>query len=121
MYYILDELTVAPGGLTGIRARVEREYVPGAVARGLTLERTLVSTVELHDEPNQLLFLWSFPDVATYWASRSAANRYPRSRRSGATSTATWSRGPAASSTGRCRDPAHRVRRVRGGHADAWA
>ena len=77
MYYILDELTVAPGDLAGIRARVEREYVPGAVARGRTLERTLVSTVELHDEPNQLLFLWSFPDVAAYWASRSAANRDP--------------------------------------------
>ena len=77
VYFILDELTVAPGRLAEVRDRVEREYLPGAVERGLTLEQTLVSPVELHDAPNQVLFLWSFPDAAAYWAARSGANRDP--------------------------------------------
>jgi hypothetical protein len=77
VYYILDEFTVRPGRLADVEARVEHGYVPGARARGMTLVHRLASTVERHDTPNELLYLWSVPDAASYWAMRSQANRDP--------------------------------------------
>ena len=48
----------------------------GAKARGMTLEQTwLTPPIELFDHPNTLVYLWSVPDAAAWWAMRGAAGR----------------------------------------------
>ncbi len=50
----------------------------GAAERGMTLEQTwLTPPVELFDQPNTLVYLWSVPDAAAWWAMRGAAGRDP--------------------------------------------
>ncbi len=76
--HILDELTIAPGNLAEVRRLMADGYLPGAKARGMTLEQTwLTPPVELFDQPNTLVYLWSVPDAAAWWAMRGAAGREP--------------------------------------------
>ena len=75
---ILDELTVAPGQLAEVRQLMAEGYTAGASERGMTLEHTwLTPPVELFDQPNTLVYLWSVPDAAAWWAMRGAAGRDP--------------------------------------------
>lgn len=78
MIYILDELTVRPGQLAAVKARVRADYMPGVEARGMTLvDSWIAPAVELHDEPTQLLLLWSIPDEATFWKVKSGTAHDP--------------------------------------------
>ena len=75
---ILDELTVEPGRLDDVRRLMAEGYMAGAADRGMTLEQTwLTPPVELFDQPNTLVYLWSVPDAAAWWAMRGAAGRDP--------------------------------------------
>ena len=74
----MDELTVEPGRLDEIRRLMAEGYMAGATERGMTLEQTwLTPPVELFDQPNTLVYLWSVPDEASWWAMRGAAGRDP--------------------------------------------
>ena len=76
---ILDELTVEPGKLDEVRRLMNEGYMAGAAERGMTLEQTwLTPPVELFDQPNTLVYLWSVPDAPAWWAMRGAAGRDPR-------------------------------------------
>ena len=78
MIRILDELTVAPGQLAEVRQLMAEGYTAGAAERGMTLEHTwLTPPVELFDQPNTLVYLWSVPDAPAWWAMRGAAGRDP--------------------------------------------
>ena len=75
---MLDELTVEPGNLDAVRRLMADGYMAGAADRGMTLEQTwLTPPVELFDQPNTLVYLWSVPDAAAWWAMRGAAGRDP--------------------------------------------
>jgi len=76
--HVLDELTVEPGLLDQVRQLMAQGYMAGASDRGMTLEQTwLTPPVELFDQPNTLVYLWSVPDAAAWWAMRGAAGRDP--------------------------------------------
>ncbi len=76
---IIDELTVAPGQLAEVRQLMAEGYTAGAAERGMTLEQTwLTPPVELFDQPNTLVYLWSVPNAPAWWAMRGAAGRDPR-------------------------------------------
>ena len=72
----MDELTVEPGSLAAVRRLMAEGYMAGAAKRGMTLEQTwLTPPVELFDQPNTLVYLWSVPNAAAWWAMRGAAGR----------------------------------------------
>ena len=74
--HVLDELTVEPGRLDEVRRLMAEGYMAGAADRGMTLEETwLTPAVELFDQPNTLIYLWSVTDAAAWWAMRGAAGR----------------------------------------------
>ena len=76
--HILDELTVEPENLEEVRRLMTEGYMAGAAERGMTLEQTwLTPPVELFDQPNTLVYLWSVPDAPAWWAMRGAAGRDP--------------------------------------------
>ncbi len=76
--HVLDELTVEPRRLDEVRQLMTESYMAGAKARGMTLEQTwLTPPIELFDQPNTLVYLWSVPDAAAWWAMRGAAGRDP--------------------------------------------
>ncbi|MCD7049480.1 hypothetical protein [Prescottella equi] len=76
--YIVDEMVVRPGrGREFLSAYLER-YAPGAEARGLTLDRALVSPpVWLDDQSNTVTVTWTVPGVEAWWQQRWAAGRDP--------------------------------------------
>jgi len=77
--HILDELTVEPENLEEVRRLMNDGYMADAAERGMTLEQTwLTPPVELFDQPNTLVYLWSVPDAPAWWAMRGAAGRDPR-------------------------------------------
>ncbi|NKV70660.1 hypothetical protein GS941_19740 [Rhodococcus hoagii] len=69
---------VRPGrGREFISAYLER-YAPGAEARGLTLDRALVSPpVWLDDQSNTVTVTWTVTGVDAWWQQRWAAGRDP--------------------------------------------
>jgi hypothetical protein len=72
--HVLDELTVRAGRLDAVLARIDRDYLPGATARGMTLVGVWrTPPVELHEDASQIVVLWSLPDVSAWWAMRRAA------------------------------------------------
>lgn len=76
--HVLDELTVEPERLDEVRRLMTEGYMAGAKARGMTLEQTwLTPPIELFDQPNTLMYLWSVPDAAAWWVMRGAAGRDP--------------------------------------------
>jgi hypothetical protein len=71
--YILDEIEPNPGGVEAYRSAYLADYAPAARARGMTLESVRLSPpVALAGGGNIISFLWSVPDVATFWAARLA-------------------------------------------------
>ena len=76
--HVLDELTVEPSNLAAVRRLMAEGYMTGASERGMTLEQTwLTPPIGLFDQPNTLVYLWSVPDAAAWWAMRGAAGRDP--------------------------------------------
>jgi len=76
--YIVDEIELKPGCLQEYRERFQREYLPKARERGMNLLHTwLTPPVELEDGTNQLLFVWSVPDIEAWWQMRAMAMQDP--------------------------------------------
>jgi hypothetical protein len=67
--YTTDEIVARPGqALAFLSAYMER-YAPGARARGMTLERVLVSPpMWLEDQSNTLTITWTLPGTPAWWA-----------------------------------------------------
>ena len=71
MIYLLDEYQAKPGRLRELRAAFETSYLPGARRRGLTLVGQWVTPpLELAEQGNALLVLWSLPDREAFWKMR---------------------------------------------------
>jgi hypothetical protein len=75
--FLIDELIAHPGQGRALLAAYRERYVPGAIARGLTLQHELVAPpVWLHDQSNILMFLWRIEGGAQgWWSARIASGR----------------------------------------------
>lgn len=66
--YVVDRLTARPGQARALLEAYRERYVPGAVARGMHLERTLVSPpLWLYDQSNTLEFVWTLDGAEGFW------------------------------------------------------
>ncbi|GAB2656387.1 hypothetical protein ABI214_07830 [Prescottella soli] len=76
--YIVDEMEVLPGRAREFVASYLDQYAPGARARGLTLDRILVSPpVWLTDQSNTVTVTWTVTGADAWWQQRWAAGRDP--------------------------------------------
>jgi hypothetical protein len=76
--WLLDRYQVKPGRLGELQSGFESRYLPGARRRGLTLVgRWLTPPLELAEQGNELLVLWSLPDLAAFWKMRAESGRDP--------------------------------------------
>ena len=76
--YIVDEMEVVPGRAREFVASYLEQYAPGARARGLTLDRILVSPpVWLTDQSNTVTVTWTITGADAWWQQRWAAGRDP--------------------------------------------
>jgi hypothetical protein len=74
--YIIDELVSAPGKGQELLAAYQARYIPGAQARGMVLERILVSPpVWLDEGSNRLTISWTV-DGAGGWWGQAVQSRY---------------------------------------------
>lgn len=72
--YIHDEIVVPHTRLAQIRTAYVEEYAPGARERGMMLEGAWRSPpIDLPDRESTLHFLWSVPDVGSWWSMRLAS------------------------------------------------
>ncbi|WP_170304667.1 hypothetical protein [Croceicoccus estronivorus] len=78
MIFILDQFESHPGDGEALHAFCHERYVPGAIARGMTLVHSLVSPpLWLDDGANRLFFLWSLADAEAFWAKNNLGRRDP--------------------------------------------
>src|SRR5438132_1334627 len=69
--YILDQITPKIGRAKDVAKVYMDTYVPGAKARGMTLELSLIAPpMWLENQANVLYFLWSVEGVAGWWSSQ---------------------------------------------------
>ena len=69
---ILDELEIRPGQLAAFLESVERDYRPGAEARGMRLvHRWVTPPVEQPGLVNRVLLVWEVDGVEGFWRMRS--------------------------------------------------
>ena len=67
--HLVDRLIAKPGRAQELLRAYRERYVPGAQARGLRLERTLLSPpLWLVDQSNTLEFVWTMDGAASFWA-----------------------------------------------------
>jgi len=77
--HVLDQLSVRPGHLATVRARIVDDYRPVVADLGVRLAGFWTAPpVELLDDPTDLVALWELDDVGTYWKFKQAAARDPR-------------------------------------------
>lgn len=76
--YVIDEMVAQPGmGRAVIAAYMER-YAPGARARGMELDRVLVSPpLWLEDQPNTITISWILRSAAAWWQMTAAGRTDP--------------------------------------------
>ncbi|MFC9551698.1 hypothetical protein ACFTWF_12680 [Rhodococcus sp. NPDC056960] len=68
LVYIVDDMVVAPGRGRAFLAAYLECYAPGATARGLTLDRVLVSPpVWLEDRSNTVTVSWTVRGAREWW------------------------------------------------------
>ena len=66
--YVVDEMVVPPGRARAFLAAYLERYAPGAIARGLTLDRVLVSPpVWLEDQSNTVSVSWTLRGARAWW------------------------------------------------------
>lgn len=71
--YIVDRVVTRPGSTKDFIGAYLNEYAPGAVDRGLTLDRVLVSPpVWIEDEGHTVTVTWTVAGPQEWW--RSAVN-----------------------------------------------
>ncbi len=69
--YVVDELVARPGDAQALLQDYLERYVPGARARGMALDRVLVSPpLWLANGSNTLTITWSLAGVAQWWQMR---------------------------------------------------
>jgi hypothetical protein len=74
--YIIDELIAAPGKGRELLAAYKDRYVPGAQARGMSLERILVSPpLWLDKASNRLTITWTVEGAGAWWG-QAVQSRY---------------------------------------------
>lgn len=74
--YVIDDLLAAPGKGRELLAAYRERYVPGGVARGMTLERVIVSPpVWLEEASNRLTILWTVEGAGGWWG-QAVQSRY---------------------------------------------
>lgn len=74
--YLTDQVVLIPGAARAFVESYLNEYAPGAVARGLTLERVLVQPpLWLDDASNTVIATWTV-DGAEHWWEAAVAGRY---------------------------------------------
>ena len=74
--FIVDELVALPGQGQAVLAAYQARYVPGATARGMMLDRVIVSPpVWLDEASNRLLITWTV-DGAGGWWGQAVQSRY---------------------------------------------
>lgn len=66
--YVVDEIVTQPGAAQAFLDAYQERYAPGARARGLTLERVLVSPpLWLDGQSNTLTITWTLKGAAAWW------------------------------------------------------
>ena len=66
--YAIDELVAVPGKGRELLEAYKARYVPGAEARGMTLDRVLVSPpVWLDEASNRLTIVWTVEGAPGWW------------------------------------------------------
>jgi hypothetical protein len=66
--YLIDELVAAPGKGQELLAAYNDRYVPGAQARGMVLERIIVSPPTwLEQASNRLTITWTVEGAGGWW------------------------------------------------------
>ena len=76
--YVIDELVVRPGEGRAVLDHYLAHYAPGAKARGMALERVLVSPpVWMDDQSNTLTITWTVAGAEGWWGMRLAATADP--------------------------------------------
>jgi hypothetical protein len=74
--YIIDEFVAAPGKGQALLAAYKESYVPGAEARGMTLERIIVSPpVWLDEASNRITISWTVQGAGGWWG-QAVQSRY---------------------------------------------
>ncbi len=74
--YLIDDLLAAPGQGRKLLAAYHERYVPGGVARGMTLEKVIVSPpVWLEEASNRLTILWTVEGAGGWWG-QAVQSRY---------------------------------------------
>jgi hypothetical protein len=67
--YVVDQLVARPGQAQALLQAYREHYIPGAQARGMRLEHSWVTPpLWLEEQSNTLLFVWSLPGAAGFWA-----------------------------------------------------
>lgn len=75
---IIDELVARPGEGRQVLDDYMTHYAPGAKARGMTLDRVMVSPpVWMNDQPNTIVAIWSVAGADGWWGMRLAATVTP--------------------------------------------
>lgn len=76
--HIIDELVARPGEGRRVLDDYMTRYAPGAKARGMVLDRVLVSPpVWMDDQPNTLTIVWTVAGAGGWWAMRLGASADP--------------------------------------------
>ena len=76
--FVLDQIQLRPGKLGEFREKLAREYVPAASSRGLQLvDSWLTPPLELKDDGNDLVLLWSLENVGAFWKMRALQSADP--------------------------------------------
>ena len=80
--FVLDQIELLPGKLAEFREALDARYLPAASKRGLRfVDAWLTPPLDLHDAGNELLLLWSLPDIAGFWEMRRLQGEDPESER----------------------------------------
>ncbi len=74
MIYILDQITVKPGSVEAFMDCFEKEYLPAAAQRNMSLFlRSVSPPVELEGQSNEVVFLWQINEIGEFWSMRKEA------------------------------------------------
>ena len=74
--YIIDEFVAAPGKGMELLAAYTEQYAPGAKARGMVLDRVIVSPpLWLDDGSNRLTISWTVEGAGGWWG-QAVQSRY---------------------------------------------
>ena len=76
--YVIDEIVALPGRGRELLDAYRTRYAPGAEARGMTLDRILVSPpMWLDDDNNTLLITWTLKGAPAWWGMSFQARNDP--------------------------------------------